>query len=140
MMCYIQLSLWNIPAEVIVGNSLTLEFREVFYTPSYYLFGWEMKLRFRSFLDLMRGLETTAVEEPEPKEPVTVVTSESKPPQGEAVAETKNKPKLSEMTNYQNAPTPIDQLTIAYSPPPNICNQFSICTIHGRGPKVSSHL
>lgn len=91
MMCYVQLSLWNIPAEVIVGNSLTLEFREVFYTPSYYLFGWEMKLRFRSFLDLMRGLETTAVEEPEPKEPVTVVTSESKPPQGEAVAETKNK-------------------------------------------------
>lgn len=91
MMCYVQLSLWNIPAEVIVGNSLTLEFREVFYTPSYYLFGWEMKLRFRSFLDLMRGLETTAVEEPEPKEPVTVVTSEQKPQQSEAVAEPKNK-------------------------------------------------
>lgn len=91
MMCYVQLSLWNIPAEVIVGNSLTLEFREVFYTPSYYLFGWERKLRLRSFFDLMRGLETKTVEEPEPKEPVTVVTSEAKPPQGEVVAEPKNK-------------------------------------------------
>jgi hypothetical protein len=90
MMCYVQLSLWNIPAQVIVGNSLTLEFREVFYTPSYYLFGWERKLRLRSFFDLMRGLETTEVEEPEPKEPVTVVTSEIKPPQGEVVAEPKN--------------------------------------------------
>lgn len=45
LMCYIQLSLWNIPARVIVGNALTLEIRESFYTPAHYLYFWEAKLR-----------------------------------------------------------------------------------------------
>jgi len=44
LMCYIQLSLWNIPAEIIVGNTLSLQFREVFYTPAYYLNNWHAKL------------------------------------------------------------------------------------------------
>lgn len=35
LMCYIQLSLWNVPAQVIVGNSLTLETNEVWFTPAY---------------------------------------------------------------------------------------------------------
>ncbi len=34
LMCYIQLSLWNIPATVVVGNSLTLEVHEVWETPA----------------------------------------------------------------------------------------------------------
>jgi type I restriction-modification system DNA methylase subunit len=45
LMCYIQLSLWNIPARVIVGNALTLEIKESFYTPAHYLYFWEAKLR-----------------------------------------------------------------------------------------------
>lgn len=45
LMCYLQLSLWNVPAQIIVGNSLTLETREVLYTPAYYLYGWSLKLR-----------------------------------------------------------------------------------------------
>lgn len=33
LMCYIQLSLWNVPAEIVVGNTLSWEIREVWYTP-----------------------------------------------------------------------------------------------------------
>ncbi len=56
------------------------------------------------------------------------------------VSEPTNEPKLSEMTKYQKAPMPIDQLTIAYHRPPNLQNQLSICTIYGRGRNVSSFL
>lgn len=45
LMCYLQLSLWNVPAVVVVGNTLTDEVREVFYTPQHYLGFWEVKLR-----------------------------------------------------------------------------------------------
>lgn len=91
MMSYIQLSLWNIPAQVIVGNSLTLETREVFYTPAHYLFGWSRKLKVKSFFKLINDLETTTVEVPEGTEPVIVVGSEAKPLQAESIAEPKNK-------------------------------------------------
>lgn len=47
LMCYLQLSLWNIPAAVIVGDSLALETREVFYTPQHYLGFWDIKLKRR---------------------------------------------------------------------------------------------
>ena len=43
LMCYVQLSLWNVPAEVVVGNSLTLEVRERWFTPAYHLFGWDAR-------------------------------------------------------------------------------------------------
>lgn len=45
LMSYIQFSLWNIPAEVIVGNTLSLKSSEVWKTPAYYLFGWHNKLK-----------------------------------------------------------------------------------------------
>lgn len=44
LMCYLQLSLWNIPAVVIVGNTLAMEAREVFYTPAHRLGFWDVKL------------------------------------------------------------------------------------------------
>ena len=44
LMCYVQLSLWHVPCEIIVGNSLTSEVREVWRSPSYYLGGWYKKL------------------------------------------------------------------------------------------------
>lgn len=44
LMCYIQLSMWHIPAEICVGNSLSLEIREVWNTPAHYLGGWSQKL------------------------------------------------------------------------------------------------
>lgn len=45
LMCYIQLSLWGVPAQIIVGNTLTLEHREQFFTPTHYTFHWDYKLR-----------------------------------------------------------------------------------------------
>lgn len=44
LMCYIQLSLWNVPAEVVVGNTLTLETREVWHTPAHYMGYWASRL------------------------------------------------------------------------------------------------
>lgn len=44
LMCYIQLTLWNVPAQVIVGNTLTWEHREIWYTPAHHLGFWANKL------------------------------------------------------------------------------------------------
>ncbi len=45
LMCYIQLTLWNVPAQVIVGNTLTWEHQEIWYTPAHHLGFWDAKLR-----------------------------------------------------------------------------------------------
>lgn len=58
LMCYVQLSLWNVPGEIIVGNTLSWEIREVWYTPAHYLWLWEYRLR------------RTASEETDESEPV----------------------------------------------------------------------
>jgi type I restriction-modification system DNA methylase subunit len=44
LMCFIQLSLWNIPAAVIVGDTLANEVRERFYTPAHYMGAWDYRL------------------------------------------------------------------------------------------------
>ena len=44
LMCFVQLSLWHVPAQIVVGNTLTLETREVWYTPSYRIYGWQGRL------------------------------------------------------------------------------------------------
>lgn len=44
-MCYIQLYLLGVPACVVVGNSLTLETREVLYTSMHGLKFWNVKLK-----------------------------------------------------------------------------------------------
>ena len=66
LMCYIQLSLWNVPAEVIVGNTLSWDIREVWYTPAHHLGLWKYRLR--------------------RKEDSTEVTSAAKKPRSEPVA------------------------------------------------------
>lgn len=43
MMCYIQLSLYGIPARVTIGNTLTMKFSRTMLTPMYHLGGWAMK-------------------------------------------------------------------------------------------------
>jgi hypothetical protein len=45
LMCFIQLALWNIPAVVIVGDTLANDEREVFYTPAHYLGFWDVRLK-----------------------------------------------------------------------------------------------
>ncbi len=44
-MTYIQLSLYNIPGRVILGNSLLNEKRKIFYTPQYFKGNWSEKLK-----------------------------------------------------------------------------------------------
>ncbi|MCW0314509.1 hypothetical protein NB694_004309 [Pantoea ananatis] len=59
-MAFIQLSLLGIPAEVITGNTLTLKFSRVRYTPVYYAndFGERLKTqrRINAMMDFMRSL------------------------------------------------------------------------------------
>lgn len=47
LMCYVQLTLWNVPAEVIVGDTLKWEHREVWYTPAHHLGFWANRLKNR---------------------------------------------------------------------------------------------
>ncbi|WBX84456.1 N-6 DNA methylase [Sphingosinicella microcystinivorans] len=55
-MAYIQLTLMHIPAVVIVGNSLSMEMRECWYTPAHILGGWSTKLARREAEDAARAL------------------------------------------------------------------------------------
>jgi hypothetical protein len=74
LMCYLQLSLWHIPAEVVVGNTLMLEVREVFYTPAHYLNGWDMRLHYQKTKELITSTpepsqsQAAEVEKPKPTE------------------------------------------------------------------------
>lgn len=45
MMAYIQLSLYGIPARVMLGDSLAWKFSKVLYTPFYFVNGFERKLK-----------------------------------------------------------------------------------------------
>lgn len=45
MMSYIQLSLYGIPARVILGDTLAYKFSKVLYTPIYFINGFEWKLK-----------------------------------------------------------------------------------------------
>jgi len=47
-MCYIQLSLYGIPAKVVHGDSLTLETWSCWYIPAYIINGWGWRSRKRS--------------------------------------------------------------------------------------------
>lgn len=58
-MCYIQLSLYGIPAEINIGNTLTLELRRAMYTPMYYVRGFNIKER-SYFQQVNKVLELTA--------------------------------------------------------------------------------
>lgn len=53
LMCYIQLTLWNVPAQVIVGNTLTLDYREQWFTPAYWLFDWPRRFKFEKAMSLI---------------------------------------------------------------------------------------
>lgn len=46
-MTYIQLSLLGIPAKVIQGDSLSLKFQQVLYTPFYFMNGFQVKMKQR---------------------------------------------------------------------------------------------
>jgi hypothetical protein len=91
LMCYIQLSLWNVPAEVIVGNTLSWEIREVWYTPAHHLHLWKYRLtRDRNTGDVTAKAATpapassfAAAPTPEPV-PATETASEDAAPTADA--------------------------------------------------------
>ncbi|WP_387691507.1 N-6 DNA methylase [Photorhabdus sp. RM71S] len=53
-MAFIQLSLLGIPAEIVTGNTLTMQFNRVRYTPVFYINSWRERLAFRQRVELMR--------------------------------------------------------------------------------------
>lgn len=55
LMCYIQLSLWAVPAEIIVGDSLSLEIRETWMTPMHHLKGWSARLAKNEFSQISQA-------------------------------------------------------------------------------------
>lgn len=66
-MAYLQFSLLHIPAVVILGNTLTLEEREHWYTPTHIIGLWAPKLRRGYALGTaMDGHPSEALTEPEP--------------------------------------------------------------------------
>lgn len=87
LMCYVQLSLWNVPGEVIVGNSLSLEIREVWYTPAHTYGLWNIRLK-RDASEAEQALQIQQEEEEHgfdpaspPPEPRPLPASEVKPVQ-----------------------------------------------------------
>lgn len=72
LMCYTQLSLWNVPAEIIVGNTLSWDIREVWYTPAHHLGLWKYRLR--------RNDENLEVEISATKRPSQDAPTPSSPP------------------------------------------------------------
>ena len=56
LMAYIQLSLWNVPAEVIVGDTLRMELQERWLTPAHRLYDWDTRLRLQGALDKVQDL------------------------------------------------------------------------------------
>ncbi|NRA87513.1 MAG: SAM-dependent DNA methyltransferase [Rhizobiales bacterium] len=79
LMCFIQLTLWDVPAEVIVGNTLTMEYREYWYTFAFKRCGWRSKLAeyYRAEEDLetanmaMSLTEERPIKQPRPIKPVS---------------------------------------------------------------------
>ncbi len=62
LMCYLQLILWHIPAEVVIGNTLTMEFQQSLYTPAHYMGGWGMRLYSRRSQDAPQMPEADRLE------------------------------------------------------------------------------
>jgi len=83
LMCYIQLSLWNVPAEVIVGNTLSWEIREVWYTPAHHLGMWKYRLsrkaKSHEVTPKADNLTPTPQGEAEDREPQAPVMTDTKP-------------------------------------------------------------
>lgn len=57
-MTYIQLSFLGIPARVIRGNTLSMEYFETLYTPVYFLNGWYYKLNQQKEMEVSEKIQT----------------------------------------------------------------------------------
>lgn len=76
-LCYIQLALLHIPAEIVIGDTLRYQARQVLRTPAHYLGFWDTKLRRRCTKE---STEAPPAIEPDamavmPQTPVNTVTA-----------------------------------------------------------------
>jgi hypothetical protein len=82
-MAYVQLTLLHVPAVVILGNSITLEEREHWYTPAHIWGGWTWKLKRAADaepgLDERRHAIQTVPEQPPEETPGEGTPAEEKP-------------------------------------------------------------
>jgi hypothetical protein len=78
-MTYLQLSLAHVPAVVTIGNTLTLEMREHWYTPAHILGFWDAKLRRGYAL----GSEMDGATEPQFEAPPAPITLSPAPKVGQ---------------------------------------------------------
>lgn len=77
-MCYLHLSLLHIPATVILGNTLAVACREVWYTPAHILGGWSYRLRQRRDNPLL-GAANDNTPEPVPELAAVISTPPPEP-------------------------------------------------------------
>jgi hypothetical protein len=63
-MAYVQLSLLHVPAHLMVGNSLSGEMREHWYTPAHILGGWNARLAHRRHQEPADEMLADAAETP----------------------------------------------------------------------------
>lgn len=85
LMCYIQLTLWNVPAQIVVGDTLAYEAREIYYTPAHYLGLWDSKLARRQAKEQQETAELATVKPLAEKtdKHVPVVEPAKKKPKGQ---------------------------------------------------------
>ena len=79
-MAYIQFTLMHIPAVVIVGNSLSMEMHEYWYTPAHILGGWTAKLARADAEDAARARIDPAPDQDVPTTKATRTQSDDKDP------------------------------------------------------------
>lgn len=63
-MAFIQLAILGLVAEVVIGNTLTLEFSETMKTPGYYLWGHRLKNKFNPVENLLSKSDQENIDKP----------------------------------------------------------------------------
>jgi hypothetical protein len=79
-MAYIQFALMHIPAVVIVGNSLSMEMRDYWYTPAHILGGWNAKLTRRNAETAAQMLLNPPIDRPADQAPKRDPADETRSP------------------------------------------------------------
>ena len=74
-MTYIQLSLLGIPARVIRGNSLSVEYYEILYTPFYFINDFPTKFKKQEQINKMRNIFKESNFYPIEKEKTKIITN-----------------------------------------------------------------
>ena len=112
-MCYIQLSLLHIPAEVIIGNTLSMKFSRRMYTLAHYLGNWSTKLRRRTQAEAMRKLLQPGTDQDQKVD--HIITEPATSPVGEfnTVDEVSTE---TEAVRYTDRIAPLTQLSLIESP------------------------